>query len=349
MTFRLSYSTDSSASTVIPNDLGIGSMSLYDPVETTVDPSWLSGSSTSTERPQWVPSIPTPPEVLEMPFGEVIERIPWLPRVLQDHLYGYNPRYLYREHPELLPEGIEENVRLDLYAPTFDLPSYHIPLGTHEAHGVFHERQDRYRATASRGGTPPVLIEFKEVNWNKGATFIDRPVSPKTIPGPETDGKPLIESKVNCNQDVGSVDQPVLPGTTPGPDTDKPTDGRGGYNKSTDDGRGGYNQPWSRVRTSISQREALARYHGRGGHNRPTDVCCDKYTRPVEAIPSSRKRGIDNLGVKHPLGRRVKVECDDGRGGYNQPEDGRGGYNQPIEAGLGGYYQPAEDGRSGYN
>ncbi|XXH04528.1 hypothetical protein Hte_010944 [Hypoxylon texense] len=126
----------------------------------------------------WIPPVPIPPEVLEMPFDVVLETFPWLPRVLQDHLFDYNRPYLFREHPESYPGGGQP---LHYYEPTFDPDPHRGPEYKLEARAEANDRQDRYRATASRNGVPPVLTEFREVDFSKSASRpVDQPVSPRT-------------------------------------------------------------------------------------------------------------------------------------------------------------------------
>ncbi|KAI4858842.1 hypothetical protein F4820DRAFT_454470 [Hypoxylon rubiginosum] len=193
----------------------------------------------------WVPPVPIPPEVLHMPFDVVLETFPWLPRVLQDHLYEYNPEYLYREHPEMYP-GIGEDVLPHLYAPTFDLGDNRGPGDTYDAHVEAQQRNDRYRAIASRNGVPPVLMDFNDVDFNQGASGpIDKSVSPKT------------------NGNGGN---------------NQPADGRGGHhqpqagrgrsNQPNDADRDGHDQPVDGESESFIITTLLLRYHERMIHER---------------------------------------------------------------------------------
>ncbi|KAI6081115.1 hypothetical protein F4821DRAFT_265238 [Hypoxylon rubiginosum] len=275
----------------------------------------LLENAASVERPPWVPTVPIPPEVLQMPFGEVIERIPWLPVLLQQHLYEYNPRYLYREHPELFHEDFEEGMRLDLYAPTFDLAD-----NERAAQWLFRERQDRYRATAERDGVPPVLQSFNEVHWNRGRG--DRTSSRPSGPTPTP------------NQNAGQGEHNLPPGTVI-VSLSQPT------TRMIELIARHYQQKTAR---------AAARDDDRRRDKERRDAYRNLYIAQwASDVYSSRKRKSDELQAEHRQEKKVKTELDDGRGGYNQPtEAGRDGYNQPTETGRDGYNQPTEAGRGGY-
>ncbi|KAI1770487.1 hypothetical protein F4818DRAFT_446291 [Hypoxylon cercidicola] len=283
----------------------------------------------ATEHYEFIPPVPIPLEVLAMPFDVVLETFPWLPRLLQNHFYDYNPRYLYHEHPDVYP-GRGRYAHTLTYAPSFDLPhdGSDSRLFISDPRDEAFERGERYRATANQNGVPPILMNFNDIDYNRRARApVDEPVSPRTV--------------------AGHYDQPVEDGRD---GYNQPEDGRDGYNQPTEAGWGGYNQPAEDGRGGYNQPE-----DGRGGYNQPEDGR-DGYNQPTEAgrggynqpedgrggynQPMETSRGSSSQGQKRhsdseagrEQGKKVKVEHEaDGEDDNKPTEAGRGGYNQPEE------------------
>ncbi|KAI0180596.1 hypothetical protein GGR52DRAFT_531972 [Hypoxylon sp. FL1284] len=293
-----------------------------------------TGSSSSRDS-LFIPPVDIPPEVLKMPFDRILEKFPWLPRFLQQHMFDYNPRYLYRAHPEYLTPGILAGVQTEVYEPTFDLSASGHNRNGFDVREEAADRSERYRAYSRNGGIPPVLMEFDPVDWNESAAVPnnEEPVSPTNVP--ETNGyHPPIGDTQPAEYGRSEDSQHVLRDHIRSMNA-RPSEHHfrtyidGGANRVRG-GRGGYNQPVQDVTDNFTRiADSYRQYNlfgdGRGGYNQPQD-------------------GDGRGGYNQPQ------DQDDGRGGYNQPQDGgRGGYNQPQDGGRGGYNQPQDGGRGGYN
>lgn len=105
-----------------------------------------------------------PREVLAMPFWAVLTYFPQFGKVIQDHLNDYEDDYYF------------DSYHFRLYAHHYGLYSdpYHRWINTHL------ELNSSRTEVRDINEPKPILMDFREVNWDKGASIpIGGDVSPK--------------------------------------------------------------------------------------------------------------------------------------------------------------------------